>query len=514
MAALDPTAPPELDENATGTSVPRATLKIIRQSGDLGDDDDEDDDEYMRGLLGDSDSDSEDEDDEEANGGPSDPSKSKKARKEAALKQLMESIDTADSDEEMEDGPNDVDGKAAKKGKAKATDDDEDDEEEDSEDDDEDIEVEEFVLCTLDPEKASCFIHKCLYIQLTYFQNYQQPLDITIAENERVFFKVTGTHTIYLTGNYVIPDDDGHNHHHEIYDSDSDEEDDEEYDLSPDEDELELEMDDEESDELDDLENPRVTELDSDEEVPKLVKGDEKKGKNKRSADELDEGASLDDIMANSLKSDAADADPKLTKKQLKKLKKNNGDAAPVKAGEEKNGEAKTDKADKKVQFAKNLEQGPTGSQEKAKAAEGTAPVKANGEKPKAALGVKVVQGVKIDDKKLGSGPAAKKGDRVGMRYIGKLTNGQVFDCKLSCGFQVSTLANYTIANKKGKPFSFKLGSGEVIKGWDIGVAGIQVGGERRLNIPAHLAYGSKGQPGIPANSELVFDIKCLEIKK
>jgi FK506-binding nuclear protein len=188
-------------------------------------------------------------------------------------------------------------------------------------------------------------------------------------------------------------------------------------------------MDDEESDILDALEDPRVTEVDSEEEAPKLVKAEEKKGKNKRSADELDESASLDDIMAKSLKSEAA-AEPKLSKKQLKKLKKNNGEAAPVKAEETKNGEVKSDKADKKVQFAKNLEQGPTGSAEKAKAAEAVAPVKENAEKSKASLGVKTVNGVKIDDKKLGSGPAAKKGDRAGMRYIGKLTNGQVFDCK------------------------------------------------------------------------------------
>lgn len=156
MAALDPTEPPELNENATGTPIPRATLKIVRQPD--GDYDDEDDEEYMREILGDSDSESEDEDeDEEVNGGPSDPTKSKKARKEAALKQLMESIDTADSDEEMEDGTSGPNGITAdKKGKAKATNNDEDDDE-DSEDDDEEVEVEEFVLCTLDPEKASHF---------------------------------------------------------------------------------------------------------------------------------------------------------------------------------------------------------------------------------------------------------------------------------------------------------------------------------------------------------------------
>lgn len=74
-------------------------------------------------------------------------------------------------------------------------------------------------------------------------------------------------------------------------------------------------------------------------------------------------------------------------------------------------------------------------------------------------------------------------------------------------------IANVETANKKGKPFSFSVGKGEVIKGWDIGVQGMSEGGERRLTIPAHLAYGSKAQPGIPGNSTLVFDIKLLAIK-
>ncbi len=69
------------------------------------------------------------------------------------------------------------------------------------------------------------------------------------------------------------------------------------------------------------------------------------------------------------------------------------------------------------------------------------------------------------------------------------------------------------VANKRGKPFTFKLGAGEVIKGWDIGVMGMTVGGERKITIPAHLAYGSKAQTNIPANSTLTFDLKVLDIK-
>jgi FK506-binding nuclear protein len=292
-------------------------------------------------------------------------------------------------------------------------------------------------------------------------KNYQQPLDITIGENERVYFVVSGTHAIHLTGNYVVDP------------SEDDEEDDEDdYDLPPDMEDVLNGDDSELSDELDELADmERVKEIDTDEEeAPKLVesgkKGD-KKGK-KRTAEDAAEN--LDEMIAKD--------ETKLSKKQQKKLKNNKGEAV---AAEEKKDGAKTDK---KVQFAKNLEQGPTSSAEKAKTAE------------KNATGVKVVNGVTIDDRKLGSGRTAKNGDKVSMRYIGKLTNGKVFD-----------------ANKKGTPFSFKLGKGEVIKGWDIGIAGMSVGGERRLTIPAHLAYGSRSMPEIPANSTLVFDVKLLEIK-
>lgn len=83
------------------------------------------------------------------------------------------------------------------------------------------------------------------------------------------------------------------------------------------------------------------------------------------------------------------------------------------------------------------------------------------------------------------------------MRYVGRLQNGKQFD-----------------ANTKGKPFAFKLGKGEVIGGWDEGLKGMQVGGERRLTIPPKMGYGARGAPpDIPGNSTLVFDVKLVEIK-
>ncbi|KAM7223215.1 hypothetical protein V8F06_001428 [Rhypophila decipiens] len=432
MAALDPTAAPEPLEDGTTPAVPRSTLKIIKASGV----DSDDEDDYDDSLLGD---DEEDSDEEETNGGPSDPAKSKKARRDAAIKKLIEATAAA-SDDEMEDADAGS-SKKDKKGKAKASEEDEESEEEDSDDEEgEDITIEDYVVCTLDTERT-----------------YQQPLDIVIAEGEKVFFTVSGTHTVYLTGNYVIP----HSH-----DDESDDEDEDDYDLPPGLEDMMDEDSDDMSDELDHLDGAgRVEEIDTDEEeAPKLVQS--KKGK-KRAAEEEAEG--LDEMISKE--------DKKLSKKQQKKLKNNEGKAV---AAEEAKAKESPAKGDKKVQFAKNLEQGPTG------------PAKDSEKKGS----VKVVNGVTIDDRKVGTGRTAKNGDRVGMRYIGKLQNGKVFD-----------------SNKKGAPFSFKLGKGEVIKGWDIGINGMAVGGERRLTIPAHLAYGSKGVPGIPPNSTLIFDVKLLEIK-
>ncbi|KAI1329637.1 hypothetical protein F5Y16DRAFT_91591 [Xylariaceae sp. FL0255] len=443
MAALDPTEPPQVDEDGNIPNVPRATLKLVRKRPSLDDDLDDDYlDQLMAGNLDDDDDDDDDDSDgdDEPNGGPSDKGKSKKAKEEALKKLIAAAQEEEDSDEEMDDDEAKPNGtKSSKKGKEPATSSDDDDDDSISSD----MEIEELIVCTLDTER-----------------NYQQTLDITIGPEEEVFFIVKGTHSIHLTGNYLVDMDEASD--------DDDDDDDDEYNL-PEGIEGIDEYDSDEADELDDLEDPRITEVDSDEEDEE-EKAPTKKGKNKRLAE--DEAESLDDLIAKE--------ETKLSKKQQKKLKNNKGEAITqeVKVEAAKDASAK---GDKKVQFAKNLEQGPTGS---AAAEKG------------ATLGVKVVQGVTVDDRKIGNGRVVKKGNKVEVRYIGKLADGKVFD-----------------SNKKGKPFSFKAGTGEVIKGWDIGVQGMSVGGERRLTIPAHLAYGSKSQPGIPANSQLVFDIKLLGIK-
>ena len=163
MAAIDPSAEAEQTGAANGDAPPRATLKIIYDPNGPGEDEDSDEDDededYLKGLLDGAGSDEDDEDDEssddeeEKNGGPSDPSKTKKARKQAAVEQMMKALAENDSDDELDDAPG-VNGEVSKKkkGKAKATDLNE--EESGDENDDQMPEMEELVLCTLDPSKV------------------------------------------------------------------------------------------------------------------------------------------------------------------------------------------------------------------------------------------------------------------------------------------------------------------------------------------------------------------------
>jgi FKBP-type peptidyl-prolyl cis-trans isomerase len=104
-----------------------------------------------------------------------------------------------------------------------------------------------------------------------------------------------------------------------------------------------------------------------------------------------------------------------------------------------------------------------------------------------------------VVDVSVGKGPEAKAGDKVKVHYTGTLTNGTEFDS----------------SRKRNQPFEFTLGKGMVIKGWDQGVAGMKVGGKRKLTIPPGLGYGARGAGGsIPPNSTLLFDVELVEIEK
>lgn len=105
--------------------------------------------------------------------------------------------------------------------------------------------------------------------------------------------------------------------------------------------------------------------------------------------------------------------------------------------------------------------------------------------------------GLKIQDLKVGTGPQAKAGDVVAVNYLGTLQDGTKFDSSYD----------------RGQSFQFLLGSGEVIKGWDIGVAGMKVGGKRKLVIPSDLAYGERRIGPIPPNATLVFEVELLAVQ-
>lgn len=102
-----------------------------------------------------------------------------------------------------------------------------------------------------------------------------------------------------------------------------------------------------------------------------------------------------------------------------------------------------------------------------------------------------------IDDIKIGEGAEVKNGDTVSVHYVGTLQNGTEFDN----------------SNKRGQPFEFTVGGGQVIKGWEEGLLGMKVGGNRILVIPPEKAYGENGIGPIPGNATLVFAIELIEIK-
>ena len=106
--------------------------------------------------------------------------------------------------------------------------------------------------------------------------------------------------------------------------------------------------------------------------------------------------------------------------------------------------------------------------------------------------------GLEYEDTAVGTGASPQQGQKVTVHYTGTLTNGTQFDS----------------SRDRGAPFTFTIGRGQVIAGWDEGVGSMRVGGRRILTIPSNLAYGARGVPGvIPPGATLVFDVELLEVR-
>jgi len=252
---------------------------------------------------------------------------------------------------------------------------------------------------------------------------------------------------------------------------------------------------------------------------------DQAEGENEEGSDNDDEEES-DESPAKAKKEAAKPKESPKAKKDKKA--KNGGTAAPEQAPsspkkESKKAEkvkeeapktpkpaaAETEPGKKKKNKNKFKEGAENGQQQQAKtpgkdakdaktpAKDGAAKTPAKDGAPKTPAKKTLKGGVVVEDIKVGNGPEAKSGKMVGMYYDGKLTQGgKRFD-----------------ACKSGKPFKFKLGKGEVIKGWDIGLEGIKVGGKRKLTIPAHMGYGASGAaPEIPPNASLTFEVECKTV--
>ncbi|KAJ2779501.1 peptidylprolyl isomerase fpr3 [Coemansia javaensis] len=319
------------------------------------------------------------------------------------------------------------------------------------------IDEKSFVLCSLTPGGTE-----------------QHLLDLSLTEGEEITFETQGNNEVHLTGNFIDDAPDS-----------SDDEDDGEggLDLSkatPEEIEeligmgiikpedllAEDDSDDEDYDSEDAALDGRIEEITEEEEAA-LVDGEDE---DEDEEDEDDEEEAPQPVTELKIKKQAAEKKRKAAEAAAEAEAEAEAAAAAAKGKKAKKDEAKKDATPKK--------EAPKKDEPKTKTME-------------------LAGGVTAEVMKEGAGPGAKKGARVGMYYIGKLTNGKVFD-----------------KNTKGKPFWFRLGAGEVIKGWDVGIAGMKKGGERRLTIPAAMAYGKRGAPpDIPPNATLVFDIRLVEFK-
>ncbi|XP_053989341.1 46 kDa FK506-binding nuclear protein [Hylaeus volcanicus] len=305
---------------------------------------------------------------------------------------------------------------------------------------------------------------------------WQVPLDLNFQEGTKIAFTCNGHGHVHLTG-YLIPDED--------LDLDEEEDDEEapqlidklskrkamdslknEKNAKRRKQELEAESSDDQDIELDDLNEESDTD-DSEEEGDESILNHVEMEDNEEDddSDEEDEEEGEEEKVVKPQKKDKKNKQQQQQNQQKKKLL--NGKEAKH---EQQNKQQKKNKGEQQQINDQNIH-----SDQKKRLIEG---------------------GVQIEELKVGNGTPAKAGKFVSVYYVGRLKNGKKFD-----------------ATTQGEGFKFRLGKGEVIKGWDVGIVGMKVGGKRRVTIPPAMAYGAKGSPPIiPGNSTLVFEVELRNV--
>ncbi|XP_043471413.1 46 kDa FK506-binding nuclear protein-like [Leptopilina heterotoma] len=311
--------------------------------------------------------------------------------------------------------------------------------------------------------------------------HYQVPLDLNFQENTKIAFTCNGFGHVHLTGYLTLDDED-----FDFGDLEEEEDEDEEEEVpqlvknkrkaateSPQNNKKKIkkqvEAEDDESSDDDDDDDDMEAESDSEIEDSKLMGEDEVDSDESDDDDDDEEDDDSDD--------DESEQEVEKPKQQKQKQNQNQVNKKQEKQKMVNGKDTKVDGKQKKNKTEQNAQQQQQQQQQqqKRKTIEG---------------------GVQIEDLKVGNGSPAKPGRNVSVYYVGRLKNGKKFD-----------------ETKGGEGFKFKLGGGDVIKGWDVGISGMKVGGKRRLTIPPAMGYGHKGSPPvIPGNSTLVFEVELKNV--
>lgn len=322
---------------------------------------------------------------------------------------------------------------------------------------------------------------------LTSGKTEQQPLDLVFNEGENIAFHIEGQTAVHLTGYYLVDaaEDDFINDEEEdeVYSDEAEEDSQIEYDSEFDSEDYDSECSEECSeDECCDEEscsNPRIRVLDSDE--------------SEAEEDEDSEEESEEDSEEDSEEEEEEDSEEESEQEPENKKRSVQFDLPESKKVKENESPKQAQTKPAQQQSAKPAQPQTQQKPAQQQATQQQKPAQQNADRQ--AVNKTLPSGLQIQDLKLGTGPKVTQGRAVLIHYKGTLLNGKVFDSSYG-----------------KKPLKFKVGKGDVIKGMDMGVMGMHVGGSRKLVIPANLAYGKQSLPGIPANSTLVFEISVEKL--